>query len=233
MLSVVIPAYNEEEVILATLQEVEESLSGLDYEIVVVDDGSTDSTYEKIAKHESDRIKVVRQEENRGKGYALVHGFSFTSGELIAFIDADGDLPPRQIFDYVQYMRDSGADVVVGSKRHPLSKVDYPLKRRILSGCYQLLNNVLFRINVTDTQVGLKLFKREVLEKVLPRVLVKKYAFDLELLVVADHLGYKITEAPIELNFHNSSNINWRDIWHIFVDTCAIFYRLKILKYYK
>ena len=121
---------------------------------------------------------------------------------------------------------------MIGSKRDPESKVDYPLTRRALSWCYQLMIKLLFNLNVRDTQAGLKLFKRDVLEDILPRVLVKRYAFDLELLVNANHRGYKIVEAPVEINFHFTSGINILDIWHIFVDTMAIFYRLRILKYY-
>ena len=102
--------------------------------------------------------------------------------------------------------------------------------------CGWSITKLLFNLNVNDTQVGTKLFRREVLEKVFPRILVKRWAFDLELLVNANKLGYKITEAPIDLNFKKfDSNINKRmidTIQNMFIDTCAIFYRDKILKYY-
>jgi hypothetical protein len=130
-------------------------------------------------------------------------------------------------------MKKYNADVITGSKRHPLSRVDYPLHRRILSQAYQLITKVLFNLNLKDTQAGLKLFKYKVLKEIFPRVLCKKYAFDLELLVNASHRGFKIVEAPVELNWQRiASRMGLKDIWSIFSDTIAIFYRLKILKYY-
>ena len=93
------------------------------------------------------------------------------------------------------------ADVVIGSKFHPESRVEYPRLRRIYSFFYYMLVRTLFGLPVRDTQTGIKLFKREVLERVLPRVLVKRFAFDLELLANAHHFGYRIVEAPVEVNF--------------------------------
>jgi len=234
--SVIIPAKNEEKHISNTLKEVKRVFDeyGLRHEIVVVDDGSTDGTYKeaiKTAKKLGD-VKVVKK-ENGGKGSALNHGFKYCSGKLVTFIDADLDLHPRQIPLFIDYMERYNADVVVGSKRHPLSKVNYPLDRRILSRAYQIIVRILFNLNLTDTQAGLKLFKYEVLEDILPRVLCKKYAFDLELLVNANHRGFKIVEAPIELSWQRKrGRIALRDIGRIALDTAAIFYRLRIMHYY-
>ena len=91
---------------------------------------------------------------------------------------------------------------------------------------------ILFNLYITDTQAGIKLFRREVLEQVFPKVLVKRYAFDIELLANATRLGYTIAEAPVELNHNCHSEINLRAIWRIFWDTMATFYRMKILRYY-
>jgi len=129
------------------------------------------------------------------------------------------------------------ADIIIGSKRHPVSIVYYPFVRKIMSFGYQQLIRLLFGLNIRDSQVGMKLFRREVLEDVLPRLLVKKFAFDIEILAVANYLGYtRIYEAPIEINFTGVSTITsknfWRIIWHTLVDTAAVFYRLRIKKYY-
>jgi len=129
-------------------------------------------------------------------------------------------------------MEQTGADVVVGSKRHPGSKVNYPINRKIFSEIYFRFVKTLFGIQVKDTQVGLKLYKRKVLEDVCPIVLVKRYAFDIEILANAHRLGYKIREAPVAINMNFDSHVNKKAIWNMFWDTCAIYYRMNILHYY-
>lgn len=236
MISVIIPAKNEGEVIYNSLKEVEKVFDDYDweYEIIVVDDGSTDDTYKKALKaaKENGKIRVVRK-KNGGKGSAIKYGFNYCSGSLVTFLDADLDLHPNQIPLFIRYLGRYDADIVIGSKRHPLSKINYPFYRRVLSQIYQVINAILFNLNLTDTQAGLKLFKYEVLEDILPKVLCKKYAFDLELLVNAKHRGFKIVEAPIELNWQRiEGRITSRDIARIALDTTAIFYRLRIMHYY-
>jgi len=233
-LSVIMPAYNEGAVISKSIKETERILSDarIDYELIVVDDGSRDDTFVQASSAGSNRVKIVRK-ENGGKGSAIKFGFSFSRGKMITFIDADLDLHPKHIPVYISLMKRHGVDIVIGSKRHPLSKLNYPIKRKILSYCYYILVKTLFGLKVKDTQAGLKLFKREVLETVLPRILCKKYAFDLELLAVANAKGFTMMEAPIELNWQRMENrIKLKDILKIAVDTAAIFYRLKILHYY-
>jgi hypothetical protein len=96
-----------------------------------------------------------------------------------------------------------------------------------------MLVRSLFGLPVRDTQTGIKLFKREVLERVLPRVLVKRFAFDLELLANVHHFGYRIVEAPVVVNFNRvCSRLHLPAVWNVFVDTLAIFYRMRILRYY-
>ena len=130
-------------------------------------------------------------------------------------------------------MNKSDVDVIIGSKRHPLSKINYPFTRKITSLIYNLLTRSIFNLNIGDTQTGLKLFKYDVLRDVLPIVLCKKFAFDLELLVNVAHKKYKIIEVPIEIDWQRTENrIKLKEIWLMTLDTLAIFYRLKILKYY-
>jgi glycosyltransferase involved in cell wall biosynthesis len=231
-LSVIMPAKNEEEHIFGSIKEVGKVFDnyGLNYEIVVVDDGSSDGTYREASKAaaENDCIKVFRKEYG-GKGSALEYGFNKCSGRLVTFLDADLDLHPRQIPLFIEYLKRSNADVVIGSKVHPLSKVSYPLHRKILSRTYHAMVQILFDITLTDTQAGLKLFKREVLRDVLPSTSSKKYAFDLELLIKSHRRGFKIVEAPVELNWQRvKGRIGLADIVAIAFDTAAIFYRLNV-----
>jgi len=238
MISVIAPAYNVGEKIATTMHDLKNSIEELsdDYEILVVDDGSTDSTYttaKELEQQSGNGFRVLTYSKNMGKGHALKYGFERARGDLIFFIDADGDLPPRQMKSYLETMEKQGADAVVGSKKHAESRVvNYPQNRRILSFIYHLIIRTLFKLNVKDTQVGMKLFKREAIEEVMPATLVKKYAFDIEILANIVRRGYKVVDAPVELEFENDSRINGAAIWYMFIDTMAVAYRLHILKHY-
>ncbi len=232
-LSVIVPVFNRERTIAKNLKIIEGAIAEFEknFEIITVNDGSTDNTLRELKKVQSTKIRVCGYSRNKGKGFALSYGFSKARGKLIAFLDCDLDLHPRQLKEFYNHI--ATHHIVIGSKRHPRSVVSYPLKRRILSALYQTLISLVFGLNVRDTQVGIKLAKRTLLEDVLSRLVVKRYAFDLELLVVAHKLGYKIKEAPIVLNYQfDGTGINIKAIWHILVDTLAIAYRLYWLRYY-
>lgn len=236
MLSIIIPAYNEENNIIDTLRRLLDDLGKInrDYEVIVVSDGSTDKTLQKIRTLHNKHITALEYHPNRGKGYALTYGVNKSKGEMVTFLDADGDFDTDHIDKFVKLAEVFDADIVIGSKRHPASIVNYPLKRRFYSRLYQFLIRILFNLNIKDTQTGLKIFKRQVLAKIIPRALVKQYAFDLELLVIAKRLGYKrIFEAPVKMNFNfGGTGINYKTIFGMLRDTAAIFYRTYILHYY-
>jgi len=235
MISVIIPMYNEKDINL-NLKEIFSGLKQLkeNFEILIVDDGSKDNSFEKAIESakeiNSKKIKLLRYTKNQGKGFALRHGFYKSKGDIIIFLDSGTELDSRQIKYFLKYLEEN--DIIIGSKRHPQSKVYYPLFRRFMSRIYQTMNRILFNLEIRDTQVGLKIFKREVLERIMPRILCKKFAFDLEVLVNANKLKYKIKEVPIELKYKFSSTINPEAVFLMILDTLAIFYRLNILRYY-
>ncbi|MGH7442612.1 MAG: glycosyltransferase [bacterium] len=205
------------------------------YEIVVVDDGSGDWTFEeaRAAARGNRHIRVARHDLNQGKGWALKQAFRLCQGEWVVFLDSDLDIAPDQIKLFFDIQASEGVDVVIGSKRHPLSKIQYPAKRRFVSAGYFFLVKLLFHLPLRDTQTGLKLFRREVLRSVFPRVLVKRYAFDLELLVLAHHFGFRIAEAPVIVEYRGKfGHIGLRAVFNVWWDTMAVFYRLKIRRYY-
>jgi glycosyltransferase involved in cell wall biosynthesis len=235
-LSVVVPAYREGKRIYQNITRLLDELNKLDatYEVVVVSDGNTDDTVREARRVRSPRVRVFHYPMNIGKGFALSLGVDQSVGELVTFIDADMELDPAYIGGFIEIMETSKCDAVIGSKRHPESKVAYPRSRRFQSWVYQLLIRLLFNLNVRDTQTGLKLFRRQALQEVLPLLAIKRFAFDLELLVVARQLGYgQVCEAPISLDYQFESTVNLGSAWRVLWDTAAIFYRLRILRYYK
>lgn len=235
-LSVVVPAYREGRRIHANLTRLLDELEklGVPYEVVVVSDGNTDATVREALRVESSKVKVFHYPMNIGKGFALSCGVDQSAGRLVTFIDADMELDPANIRGFIDLMESSDCDAVIGSKRHPLSRVSYPKFRRFQSAIYQLAVRILFNLDVRDTQTGLKLFRRQVLHEALPLLAIKRFAFDLELLVVARQLGYvKIQEAPISLDYQFESTVNLGSAWRVLWDTAAIFYRLRILRYYQ
>ena len=178
---------------------------GYDYEVVLVSDGNTDGTEVEAQRVKSERLRVLHYEQNQGKGFAQAHGVAHAKGDLVAFIDADLDIHPAGIARYIEILHETRADAIVASKIHPESKVAYPWPRRVQSRVFRLLVEVLFRLDVSDTQTGLKLFRRDVLDACLPFVHSSGFAFDLELLVLANDAGYKIVEGLVELDFQFSS----------------------------
>lgn len=235
--SVIIPAYNEGAVIKNNLLETMRTFDdfGCDYEIILIDDGSTDNTLSEALKvaETNPRVKVKRNLENYGKGRALKKSIRYASGDYIVFLDADLDLHPGQVNTLFDIMRLDEADVVIGSKLHPNSQVEYPASRKFISFIYYLIIKILFGLPIHDTQTGLKLFKAEVLKKILPKIIVKKFALDLEILANAHHFGYRIAEAPIVLTQRRGyPRIGLKAMWQTGWDTLAIFYRMNILRYY-
>jgi len=244
LISIIIPAYKAEKFIRKNLLQVDEVLGDIDYpyEIICVVDGKVDKTFEEAKKAENKlggRLKVTGYLTNMGKGHAVRFGMAQAKGEIIGFMDAGYDLNFKGVSILLSHFEWYNADIIVGSKRHPVSKGKYPWQRRVLSFFFQLLVRMLFGLKVKDTQVGMKFFDRKVLEKVLPRLIVKQWAFDVEMLAVANYLGFKrIYEAPVEMKieFGGSSTLTSKGFkrfaFGMFLDTIAVFYRLKILKYY-
>jgi len=241
LLSLVVPAYKQEKTIAKDIKALDKALSAFPFkhEIIVVVDGFVDKTYDllKDLRSKIKELSVIGYEDNRGKGSAIKLGVKEAKGDIIGFIDAGMDLDPSEISIMLDIMDWNNADIVLGSKLHPESKVHYPPARIILSWGYRILTHFLFGFKVKDSQVGLKFFKKKVAKDVFNKIIVKKFAFDIEVLAVSYKLGYtKIYEAPIKLDFRGASTITskslWKTIFWMLWDTAAVFYRLKILHFY-
>lgn len=217
-LSVIVPVFNEGEQITANLKLLHEEVAKhfRRYEIIVVSDGSTDGTNDRIREYPDPHLQLIELPSNQGKGAAIREGFRKAEGDFILFIDGGMEIHPKEIKIFLGLMFLYDADIVVGSKRHPQSDVYYPWYRRLLSWFFQVLVRILFKINVTDTQVGIKMFRRKVVTAVLPLMKTNSYGFDLELLGLAARAGYRnILEAPVRLDyFLKNRRSTLRDLGH-------------------
>lgn len=236
LLTLIVPIYNGAPFVVHNVRHILHTLEALedDFEVLVVCDGSTDDTAARVRGIGDPHIRVLHYEYNHGKGYAICYGFPHARGRLVGWLDADLDVEPQSILFAVSRLMHSEIDAVIGSKRHAHSVVDYPLIRRALSKGFQLLTRLLFRVAVADTQVGAKVFRREMLDVVAPLLLIKRYAFDLELLAVGVEFGFdRIEEMPIRLHYRfNGTRVNRRAVVRMFWDTLAIAYRIHLCHWY-
>ncbi len=238
-LSVSVPVYKAERFIQRNLRNFQSSVKKLvprivdRVELIAVIDGFVDRSHAEAKKVKG--VKVVGYGVNQGKGHALRVGYENASGNVVTFLDADGDFNPDQIINFFPYL--ATADIVVGSKRHPFSKIEYPLIRKIFSNGFKMVSKLILGIGLRDTQSGLKLIKKQVLDVIMPSLVIKRYAFDLELCFLAQAHGFRTVEAPVCLEFRGQStmgtNVPYRLAFHMFRDVLAIRYRYSVLKYYQ
>jgi glycosyltransferase involved in cell wall biosynthesis len=232
-LSFVIPAYNEEDSIEDALGTIDGVVKDkrLPYEIVVVNDGSKDKTLSRAITYASrnGHVKVVSYTQNEGKGHAVKTGFMQTKGDVVVFADSDMDIDLGTVSKYVDALEHG--DIVVATKWHPDSVVKMPLFRKILSHGFNVLVRILTGAKLKDTQVGLKVMKRSAFASIFPRLCVKRYAFDVELLAVASLYGLRIVQMPAQLRINNSFRL--KEVFKMFQDLLGIAYRLRVLHWYQ
>ena len=232
-LSVVLPAYNVEETISLVIERTDSAAkkTGLRYELLVVDDGSDDNTREEVLRssERNGSVRLVGYADNLGKGFALTRGFFDSLGDLIVFLDADADVEPECVVDFVDALRD--ADLVIASKRHPKSKIEAPFSRKLLSYGFNVIVRLIVGIDIKDTQTGLKAVRKSALRQVFPLLSIKRYAFDVELIAVSKLLNLRIVELPVELRLNKGFKI--REIFRMLLDVLGIAYRLRIAKSYQ
>ncbi len=223
------PVYNGESFIGESIRSVSTFMSrlGLPFEIIVVDDGSRDGTRSEARRASKylPNVRVTGYGRNRGKGAALLHGYRHSRGDVIVFYDSDLDVPPQQIPLLVTTLEKTGADLVVTNKWHPLSRTQATRLRRFLSWCYNALVRLVTGLRLSDTQTGAKALRRRVLDTIAPRMHVKRYAFDAELLLLAAKHGYRITEAPSLRPINLTTPFRLREMAKMLLELLSIAYR--------
>ena len=197
--SVVVPAYNEEWRIVPTIGAIATHMSslGVPWELIVADDGSTDTTVELVADLDLANLRLLIAERNEGKGAAVRRGMLAARGDVILFADADQSTPIEQ-FEALAAKIEEGFDVVVGSRAADGAEVsNKSLSRKVFSTGLRLIVERVFKIPVADTQCGFKMFTRSATHRLFQRQLIDEFSFDLEILYLAGAFDMEITEVPV------------------------------------
>jgi glycosyltransferase involved in cell wall biosynthesis len=226
-ISVILPAFNEGEIIEEMVETTYQYLSAhfAEFEIIVVDDGSTDDT-NQIVSHlaqQRESIALETHPTNRGKATAFRTGVDVSNYALLLSLDADLELDPSRLDRFLSIREETDADIVVGSKTHPDSDIEYPVFRTILSRGYAWMIRILFSLDVDDPQTGMKLFSRESLQDCLPELKATGLAFSVELLIIAQLHGYHIEEAPISLDYSGNTHVSIGTVLDMFAHTVRLF----------
>lgn len=201
LISVVVPAHNEAATITSLVEKLHEILREAGaFEIIIVDDGSSDAT-RQILDHLSRPVRVIRNQENRGKGHALRRGIAQARGEVIAYIDADESISPRFLLPMLERIR-QGCDIVIASRHFgEVSGSDTDSRfRAVASRLFVKFRSVILRdLGCRDTQCGLKVFTKEVKNDIVARCRIDGFGFDCEFLFLASRRNCQIEEFPVKV----------------------------------
>ncbi len=212
-LSLIIPAYNEENIIRDTLEHVIEFLSEKRYgwEVIVVDDGSSDKTSEIIKPFRAQGVRLVKHDINMGKGAAIRTGVKKSKGKFIIFSDADLSVSIKNIDQFLTELKKS--EVVIGSRRVLGAQIviPQPVFRESLGRGYTQLTRLVTGVKLSDFTCGFKGFTRKAAQEIFRKTLIDRWAYDSEILFLAKKLGYKITELPISWKNREDTRVSLGD----------------------
>ncbi len=228
MISIIIPAYNEEKRIIPTLKEIiAYFLHTRDFEIVIVNDGSTDNTAnvirEYIQEYNQKNIRLLDRKINKGKGKSVQEGILAAHGDPILYTDADLSTPIREYEKLKKYLGDY--DVIIGSRALPESQilVWQPWYRVFMGRCFNKIVRFLAVQKIHDTQCGFKLFTGEAARQLFSKQCLERFGFDVEILFLAQKRGYRIKEVPVEWINHSATKVRpIYDALQMFLDLLCI-----------
>lgn len=233
-LSVIIPAYNEEKTISTTLKSVNEYLKNQDYsyEIIVNTDGSTDRTDDVVKNmmKEMPYLRLISSEVNMGKGYGVRISMLRANGEYRLFMDADNATTIEQV-EKMWPEFENGFDIVIGSRdvKGADIVVAQPWHRILLGNTFNLIVQTIGGLRgIKDTQCGFKAFKSEVVVDVFKKCQINRWAFDVEILVVAKKFGYKVKEVPVKWVNNPNSRVKLKGMIRMLFEVIEI--RLNLIK---
>jgi len=235
-ISVILPSYNEEEIVLENASRVDDFLSNNynDYELIIVDDGSIDRTLdisEELAKKRKN-IRVITYPFNRGKGAAVKAGVLEAEGDCVLFTDCDLAYDPKYLKELVDKLKDS--DIVIGSRYmldgKKVNRTKYKRKRGIVSKCFIVYTNFMLKTNQSDIQAGIKGFRREIAKDIFNKLTIFGFGFDVEVLALAKIQKAKVSEIPVEVSeTRKSSKVRvFRDSVKMFFNVIGVRFRVLI-----
>lgn len=228
LISIVIPAYNEEARLPRYLSEIFAYMNGKQqgFEVLVVDDGSMDNTAAQVTSlmENHPQLRLQRIPRNRGKGSAVKAGMLLAKGEVRLFADADGATPIAELEKLLERIK-QGADVAIASRamRCDDCTIESRLHRKFIGTVFNLLVRTITIRGINDTQCGFKMFTANATEHIFPRQTIKRFGFDIEVLFIARKAGFAIAEVPVNWSDVAGSKVNLlRDSTHMFFDLLAV-----------
>jgi dolichyl-phosphate beta-glucosyltransferase len=236
-LSVIIPAYNEEQRIENTLRSVDAYLHdrNYEYEIIVVNDGSEDNTAEVVEnlRQEIPNLRIINNKNNHGKGWVVRKGMLSAKGLFRLFMDADGSTSIENLDELFRYAKD-GHEVVIGSRRVTGAHIEVKqnILRDILGGVFRLIVHTVVPLGVVDSQNGFKLFAARAAEEIFRRQRTFTWAFDVEVLAIARLLGFSIKEVPIHWVNDGRSHVTTKGMLTMLLEVAQIRFQLWMGEYY-
>ncbi|NQS99802.1 MAG: glycosyltransferase [Candidatus Omnitrophica bacterium] len=229
-ISIVIPAFNEAKRLPAFLERVITYCNNTPgkYEIIVVDDGSSDQTGEVAGsfKGQSTNLSVIRLPKNRGKGYAIKQGFFKSKGRICTFLDADGSTEPDEIQKNIHYILEDGYDIFAGSREVESEGqiIKGKLHRRLIGRIFNFLTKACLSQDIKDNLCGFKIFKKEVIRPLFSRAFIEEFGFDMEIIYLAQQMGYRVKEGGVSWHHVDGSKVN------LFTDSVRVFLNILQIK---
>lgn len=235
-ISLCIPLYNEEKIILDTAEKLSRYMRqtfAKEYEIIFVSDGSTDSSMKLLSEIKDPCIRVLSYPDNRGKGCAVRTGILEARGEMIVFTDCDLAYGTEVIGEFYRYLSERNElDALIGSRSlHPKGYEGYTLVRKLISKTYLRVLSVFGGLKHSDSQTGIKAFRREMAHRVFSLCEIDRFAFDFEAILLTEYFGGKIGEYPVQIVNHRPSTIRFfRDSAKMLRDIAKIKRRIRNMK---
>ena len=235
-ISLCIPLYNEEKILCDTVKAVSQYMNQVfedDYETIYINDGSTDFSQSILDEIKDPHVRVISYEKNRGKGYAVRQGMVSAEGDIVIFTDCDLAYGLEVVGNFYDFLlKNEKTELLIGSRAlHPEGYLGYSFLRKIISKIYMKVLSIFGGFRLSDSQSGIKAFRRGMAKKVFSVSEVDRFAFDLEAILLTKHFGGKIEEYPVKIIHNRPSSIHFfRDSIRMLRDVLKMKKRVKKMK---